>query len=231
MKFGAKRHVPFRKGFSQGGTVKTRRNPLRPLTCGVGKAFCPVTPSFGACRLYDLAVVQFVTTGKVLKTPIVVPAIEHPQRLRIDLGNGKVKMAPAIFDMADDKARTIGTDMEFRIHRSEEFRQLPWGHLPLGRYREMTDAISAAFCGGERVGIMKGDPITRQNLDPFIFIGFVEQMTSEILNAAGAIDPGRLHDHRMISRRRPRSLSSSARADASSASWPDNLPALTRRAS
>jgi len=121
VKFGTKRRAPFGKGFSQRGAVETRRNPLRPFTCGVGKAFCPVTSSFGARWLDGLAVVQFVAAGEVFKTSIVILAVEHPQRPGIDLGNGKVKMAPAIFDVADDEARSIGTDMEFRIHRSEEF--------------------------------------------------------------------------------------------------------------
>ncbi len=218
VEFGTKRRVSFRKGCPDGGAVETRRNTLRPFTRGVGKSLCPVTSSFGARRLDGFAVVLLVAPGEVFKTPIVLPAIEHPQRHGIDLGNSDMEMGAAVFHMAHDQARAVGSDLEFRIDGSKKPRQLRRRHLPFWGNRQMADAVSTIFCGGERLSVMEGIPIARQNFDPFIFIGFVEQVMSEIVHAAGAVDACRLDDHWMISRRRPRSASSSASAFASSGS-------------
>ncbi len=162
--------------------------------------------------------VQFVTSGEVFETPIIVLAIEYPQRHGVHLRKGNVEMAPAVLHMAHDETWAAGADMEFHIHRLQEYGQLRRRHLPFRGNRQVTNAVSTASCGGERLSVMEGITIARQNLHSFIFFGFVEEMTGEIPNAADTADASRLDDHWMISRRRPRSASSSMSAFASSTS-------------
>ena len=86
--------------------------------------------------------------------------------------------------MTHDEPRTIGTDAEFSIDRSQELAQLHRRHLAFWRHRDVTDAISASLHAGERMRVEQRMPVACQDLDGLVLRQFIEKMSGETKHAA-----------------------------------------------
>ena len=93
----------------------------------------------------------------------------------------------------------------------------------------MTDAVTATFDVGQRLGVMEGIPVARQDFNLIIITRFVEQMGRKVLHAAFPSDAGRLDDHARRFRIRSRSASIPSSVAVSSALCPISFPKLARR--
>ena len=114
------RRVSARCGLAKAGPIELRRDPLGAFPRDVGKALHLVGPALGARGVHGLAVVVFVTPGKVFEATEVIATVENTQRRRIDFGDGHVKVRSAFLDVPNNKARTIRTHAELHIDRVQE---------------------------------------------------------------------------------------------------------------
>ncbi|WP_244494605.1 hypothetical protein [Ensifer sp. Root127] len=129
------RRVAARSSLAKSCTVELRRDSLGAFPRYIGKPFRAPGAALGARRLRGLAMVFFVATGEVFQPGVIVPAIQHAQRRRVDFGNGDVKVGSAFLHVPNHKARSIRANAELGINRPDELRQFYGRHLAFGRNR------------------------------------------------------------------------------------------------
>ena len=64
--------------------------------------------------------VLFVAAGEVFQPGVIVPAIQHVQRCRVDFGDGDVKVGSTFLGVANHQARAIRANAELGIDRADE---------------------------------------------------------------------------------------------------------------